>query len=87
MEEAHRTFCEELEDKAISDVSSSVADTSSMHTGDASSQNQALCEGILGRFMPFVTAFGHRPLVYADWTASGRAHRDIEDYITHEVNR
>jgi len=32
-----------------------------------------LRKSIIGRNMPFETPFGTRPLIYADYTASGRA--------------
>ncbi len=31
------------------------------------------------------TVYGSKPLVYADYTASGRALRFIEEYIQHEI--
>ncbi len=37
---------------------------------------------IIGRNMPFETCFGSKPLVYADYTASGRALYSIENYLT-----
>ena len=40
-----------------------------------------LRKSIIGRNMPFETPFGTRPLVYADYTASGRAVDFIEDYL------
>ena len=40
-----------------------------------------LRKSIIGRNMPFETPFGTRPLIYADYTASGRAVDFIEDYL------
>jgi len=40
-----------------------------------------LRKSIIGRNMPFETPFGTRPLVYADYTASGRAVDFIENYL------
>lgn len=37
--------------------------------------------GVIGQYQPFTTPFGSRPLVYADYTASGRSLDFIEDYI------
>lgn len=42
---------------------------------------QWLRDDIIGRNMPFETPFGTRPLVYADYTASGRGLYSIENYI------
>ena len=39
-----------------------------------------LRKSIIGRNIPFETPFGTKPLVYADYTASGRAVDFIEDY-------
>jgi len=40
-----------------------------------------LRKSIIGRNIPFETPFGTKPLVYADYTASGRAVDFIEDYL------
>ncbi len=41
--------------------------------------------GVIGANAAITTPFGDRPLVYADYTASGRALDFIEDYIRDEV--
>ncbi|MBV5257329.1 aminotransferase class V-fold PLP-dependent enzyme [Synechococcus moorigangaii CMS01] len=41
----------------------------------------ALREGLTARHGMIRTPFGERPLVYADYTASGRPHRAVEDQI------
>jgi len=41
-----------------------------------------LRENIIGRNMQFETCYGSKPLVYADYTASGRCVYFIENYIT-----
>ena len=38
---------------------------------------------IIGRNIPFTTCFGEKPLVYADYTASGRNIYSIENYMLH----
>ena len=40
---------------------------------------------IIGGNLVFQGAFGPRPCIYADWTASGRALDFLEDYIRDEV--
>ncbi len=40
-----------------------------------------LREDIVGRNVKFKTPFGEKPLVYADYTASGRALHSLENYI------
>jgi selenocysteine lyase/cysteine desulfurase len=42
-------------------------------------------ESVIGDKLPITTAFGKKPLVYADYTASGRALSFIEDYIQSQV--
>ncbi|KQC09172.1 MAG: hypothetical protein APR54_13100 [Candidatus Cloacimonas sp. SDB] len=41
-----------------------------------------LRESIIGRNMPIETCYGKKPLVYADYTASGRCVYFIENYLT-----
>ena len=36
-------------------------------------------------FTTHLTLCSERPIVYADWTASGRAHRAVEDHVTTQV--
>ncbi len=42
-------------------------------------------ERVLGADLRFTTPFGEMPLVYADWTASGRLYRPIEDRMMNEL--
>ena len=42
-------------------------------------------ENIIGHAASFDSPFGSKELVYADWTASGRAFRPIEDALQNEV--
>ncbi|MEP5568679.1 MAG: aminotransferase class V-fold PLP-dependent enzyme [Halioglobus sp.] len=42
-------------------------------------------EAVIGSQQPFSTPFGQKPLVYADYTASGRGLDFIEDYIREQV--
>ena len=45
----------------------------------------AIRQGIIGERHPIDTPFGQKPLVYADYTASGRAYAPIEDFIRDQV--
>ena len=38
---------------------------------------------IIGINQTFKTPFGEQPIIYADWTASGRMYKDIEDTLVH----
>lgn len=50
-----------------------------------SSLIQKIRESVIGAGQPFQTPFGSKPLIYADYTASGRALTFIEDYLRDEV--
>lgn len=41
--------------------------------------------GVIGDDLPFETPFGIQKLLYADYTASGRALRQVEDFVATEV--
>lgn len=40
---------------------------------------------ILGSSSKFVSPFGQKQIIYADWTASGRALASIENFVLDEV--
>ena len=42
-------------------------------------------EHIIGHDATFDSPFGRKQLIYADWTASGRAYRPIEEYLLNEI--
>jgi selenocysteine lyase/cysteine desulfurase len=42
-------------------------------------------EHIIGHDATFDSPFGRKQLLYADWTASGRAYRPIEEYLLNEI--
>lgn len=45
----------------------------------------SLRAGQIGADLTIDTAFGSKPLIYADYVASGRALRQIEDFVMHSV--
>ena len=46
---------------------------------------QDIARGVIGKGVEFDTPFGRRKLVYADYVASGRALRQVEEFILTEV--
>jgi len=46
---------------------------------------QPFREGIVGIDKKIETPFGKFPIIYADWTASGRFYKPIEDFLVDEV--
>ncbi len=46
---------------------------------------QQIRDNLIGQYQPIETPFGTRPLVYADYTASGRSLRNIEATIVEQV--
>jgi len=56
-----------------------------MHGENADDLFTWLREGVLGDRATVPTPFGPRPLIYADYTASGRAFKPIEDFLQARV--
>jgi len=52
---------------------------------DTASKLGRLREGVIGDKMLFDGPFGERPILYADWTASGRAYAPIESFLQKKV--
>lgn len=50
-----------------------------------SSLIEKIRQGVIGQSMPVDTVFGKKPLIYADYTASGRSLDFIEDFIRQQV--
>ncbi|WP_406827805.1 aminotransferase class V-fold PLP-dependent enzyme [Microbulbifer sp. ARAS458-1] len=61
------------------------APTAPSCTPETTALLQRIRDNVIGERMPMQTPFGERPLVYADYTASGRALQFIEDAIRNQV--
>ena len=66
-----------MEDTPVDERSASVGDNNSLLT--------KLREDIIGSSSKFVSPFGQKQLIYADWTASGRALTSFENFVVDEV--
>lgn len=53
--------------------------------GLADDKVQALRHDIIGAYSKFTTPFGDKPIIYADWTASGRCLSSVESYMRETV--
>lgn len=45
----------------------------------------ALRDSIIGTYEKFSGPYGDRPIIYADWTASGKCVNKVEDYLAQNV--
>jgi len=56
-------------------------------TGESSLENHfaVFRKRIIGLDQTFDSPFGRKKIIYADWTASGRAYRPIEEFIQKEI--
>ncbi|MEP1093659.1 MAG: aminotransferase class V-fold PLP-dependent enzyme [Cyclobacteriaceae bacterium] len=46
---------------------------------------QSFRKGIVGQDATFVSPYGSKKIIYADWTASGRLYKPIEEKISHDI--
>ena len=51
----------------------------------ASNFLSSVSDNIIGNYMQFSSPYGEKPLVYADWTASGRGLHQVENYILSNI--
>ncbi|CAM9968587.1 unnamed protein product, partial [Discosporangium mesarthrocarpum] len=54
-------------------------------TGNFAAATSHIRSNLIGRYAPFQTPYGTKPLVYADWTATGRPLAMIERYLVEDV--
>lgn len=83
---------EDMMDEEDGDAFRQFVDVDNVHESNASKNAlsaeqtfQRLRENVVGAFSPVETPFGEKPLIYADWTASGRAFAPLETYIRDKV--
>ncbi|GLE09586.1 hypothetical protein PINS_up021314 [Pythium insidiosum] len=76
-----RFFCEELEE----DLGAAIESSNAQAQAPASDLIATIAQNVVGRHELFDSPFGDKALVYADFTASGKSLRCIEDYMQREV--
>ena len=73
----------------IDDQSSgSVSDLAALKVPEISAKEEcvkALRESIIGAYERFSGPYGDRPIIYADWTASGKCVSKVESYLAQNV--
>ena len=74
---SHRSF-HDLLGKQVSQNGSEIDSDAALTIG-------LIQTSIIGGNQAFQSPFGPRPMVYADWTASGRALDFVEDYMCNQV--
>ncbi|CAM9887519.1 unnamed protein product [Pylaiella littoralis] len=67
--------------RTLTTAATSSSSSSTYFSGAAAS----IRRGLIGRNAPFRTPYGMKPLVYSDWTATGRAVDSIETYLADQV--
>lgn len=75
--ESYRSF------SAINDENVAAAD--SLSASKIQSSLTAIRNDIIGGYNAFTTPYGQKPIIYADWTASGRPMEKVEKYLLNEV--
>ncbi len=54
-------------------------------TSDLETHFQSFREKVIGHDLQIDTPYGKKPLIYADWIASGRLYQPIEDFIQEKI--
>jgi selenocysteine lyase/cysteine desulfurase len=52
---------------------------------EAERKTKCLSDSIIGNYDKFTGPYGDKPIIYADWTASGRCIKGIENYMAETV--
>ena len=79
---AQRVFCDILEDHAERPAPAApAAPAAGPVAQDRADALAELRRDTIGRLSPFKTPYGEKRMIYADWTATGRALGSIERYI------
>lgn len=82
----HRTFCALVESDERTSRNGKKGTESSERSSRLKRHVIRIRENLIGHHEPFDSPFGGtRPIVYADWTASGRSLRYVEDYVREKV--
>ncbi len=82
---AHRNFYDQSMEDQPEATNTTTNVTSSTLLPSTPSLFHYIYENIIGLNTTLNSPFGTRRIVYADWTASGRALKFIEDYINDEI--
>jgi selenocysteine lyase/cysteine desulfurase len=67
------------------EIRATIGETTFTYRGELETYFQPFREATIGTDFTFSTPFGQQRLIYADWTASGRLYRPIEEKIIKEL--
>ncbi|MBA2875812.1 aminotransferase class V-fold PLP-dependent enzyme [Thermaerobacillus caldiproteolyticus] len=67
------------------EIKATIGDTTFICRGELEAYFQPFREATIGTNYPFTSPFGQQRMIYADWTASGRLYKPIEQKIIEEL--
>lgn len=73
------------EEIPLAKISTEAEDSINLKSQVLQSKLESLRENIIGANEPFLSPFGANPIIYTDWTASGRNLKMIETYIQENI--